>query len=103
MIVIVAGGVFSSCHHQNIVIGFLGPLCQDISFSLFGYRVEDDTFLSLEVVGHLVGLITIFSFRKHGFAYPFVLNGIQHTPCVQRTAVHVYADIFSGELHGLVL
>ena len=102
VVVVVTGGVLSTRHDHLVIRQFLGLVGNDISFAALGNHMPDITFLRFDVIGDLVGLVTVLPVFEDRLAFPFVVQAVVHTACIDGTAVHMHAYVLGLKLHAFV-
>ena len=102
VLVVVTGRVLTTCHHHDIRIGLLRSVRNHISLTLLGYHMPDITFLRADVIGHLIGLVTVVLVLENRSTDPFVVHAVIHSLRKDKTAVQIHADKFRSQLHRLV-
>ena len=102
MIVFVASGILTTCHHHDVVVHFLRSVGDDVSFTLLGHYAADVALLRLQVVGDFAGLVAVLAVFEHRPADPLVVDAVVHTGGVNLAAVGGHADKFARQLHLLV-
>ena len=103
MLMIVAGRIFTACHHHLVAFHFLCLFGYDVPFALLGHDVADESFLRLDVVGYLAGLVTLFAVLEHGFAFPLLGHGVIYAHGIDRRTVGFHTDIFGVQFHCFVV
>ncbi len=70
---------------------------------LFCENLIDKSFLGLEIIGHGITLIGIFTHVELWCAYQFFGHRVfDGTCCMNHTTVHVQKNLFTLQIHGFV-
>ena len=99
VVMLVACCIFTACHHHDVAFLFLGLVGYDVSLALLGGHITDDTFLCLQVVGHLVRLILVFLVLEYGPTFPLFAYGVIHTRGKDSIAVHLASYVVGLQIH----
>ena len=99
---IVAGGILSAAEHHLVSVHLLGLVRNDIAFALLGDDMADVTFLGLDIISDLVGLVALFAVMKDRFAVPFLVDRVVHAVSVDEAGVHVHTDEIRLQFHRFV-
>ena len=100
---IVAGGIASVLQEHFTISTSLREFRSQETIVLLSIHIGYQTLFRLEIKGHRVALILIATHFKHRCTHKLLGSGIHLTRCMHQVAVETHIDLFTRQVHVLVL